>query len=234
MFVELSERAESDPIAARVLAQQLRICDETPRTRSELDDLLAIIRRDAELAGVGDNSQSYVFESAEQAKFFEVQTIGDSELCSSVTRTMIDRSKEFFQIAADQGDFIATVSLDGIARAQGDWEKVHQTSWRLWNEHGSPYSLGNLAHIFANDLVGNIQLNEIPNTVSAHALNLISTEFQFLFMSERIPAEQVNLRVEYDDILNRTASLLSPAEHTQAEELALKLIADNENCCQRF
>ena len=95
-------------------------------------------------------------------------------------------------------------------------------------------SFRHLSHVYENNLVNDIQLGEIPNRVTAHALNIISSEFQFLFLSERIPNEKANLRVDFDVNLSRTAALLSPLEQERAEALAIEMITSNESCCQPY
>lgn len=234
MFEELSERSKDDPVAARVLAQQLQICNDAPESRDQLNKELQLIRSDAKFIGSPDQSQNYLFETKEEAEALEAQFIGDFEFCSTMTPEMIARSEEFFQRASDEGDFLSTLALENKGKEDGDWEQVLDNNWKLWREHGSPAALGTLSDIYSNDLVEGIQINNVPNRVTAHALNLVSTEFQFLFFSERVPTEQANLRVEYDDILSRTSSLLSPSENEQAEQLAIQFIVENKACCQLF
>ena len=233
MLKELEPLSYNDAIAARTLGTQLRMCKRGPKTKAELNKEIASIENESRLVGEGGVDDDYAVDYLAAAK----EAKESYEYCSSLSQDQIERAEEFFKLGSEAGDFLATAALYEQYLFEGDWEPLFEVSQRMWEEHGNATALGALVQIYDQELLNNIQIGTTPNRVTAHALNIVSLEVHFLGFGQFYQAEtgsSSNFRVEIDSLLANTAEKLSPQEHLEAEEIAIKLISENQNCCTLF
>lgn len=230
-FEDLESIAYDDAIAARALGMELCTCLRGPKSKQELDEQITSLKQESRLVdeGAAQANDQNPFDYAEA-----IQRVEQSyRYCSSLSEDQLARAEEFLELGSQGGDFLASAALYEQYLSEGDWEPLFEVSQRLWDEHGSATALSALVLIYDEGYLDDFQIGTTPNRVTTHALNIVSSEVTFLGYGQYYDSES-DFRVQIDDALSKTAEKLSPQEHLEAEEIAIKIISENENCCMLF
>lgn len=231
IFELMGLAVEGNAGAAQGVYSLLSDCSSTPRTQSEFNDSLMELQTSGKVthaSGMGV-TPGHVFPVGSEVHSMAVNTVRlKYESCSRVTDLQISEREKWNTMAKELGSARA---LGQRAREllQTDPEAAFEVYQQLWNA-------GEIS--FASELQRAYQTgtapkaNGKPDLITAYAFELLLNKvFEQAHYDSKNP-NATNLAAMMDESLAQLAANLTYEQKISAEERAVKLLKENQNCCK--
>lgn len=226
MYGALVAEAESgSAAAARLLYQELTFCETAFVDYDEYQEALRKLREEGLRTYPGaENRSEKVHRGLDTTSHSEIITEG-YEKCQGITQKHTENIIQWAELAAHNGDFLSMRTManekgftpEGLEWYEKAWKAGHVSAadaLSIWHRNGASETSGRQ-----------------PDYLTSYAYLLVNYKvYEDALKSSGYPQAQ-NLIVSMDSALQGLGGYLSPQEQAQAENLAVKLLRENENCC---
>jgi len=226
MYDALVAEAEiGNAAAARTLYEALTICEMAFSDEASYQEALSLLRQKGVRSYPGDQHAQENIPPGLDTSHHEEMITEQYIKCQGITTRQKQNKIQWAEMAAHGGDFLAMRTManeqgftqEGFEWYEKGWKSGHASAadaLSIWYRNGAPDSAGGK-----------------PDYISSYAYLLINFKiYENVFNSSNSPQAQ-NRIVDMENALLGIGGYLNPQDQVKAEELAVKLLQDNSNCC---